>query len=53
MSTFSQIYRNTRMPASNPCEKCKRSATCDQICIERARWWDRAMEKIRRVLKCS
>lgn len=50
MSTFSEIYWNTRPPSSDPCKKCPKSNVCDSVCIARARWWDRAMEKIRRKL---
>lgn len=38
------------LPARNPCEECTQRSWCDRICYVRARWWDAAMEKIRRAL---
>lgn len=31
--TFSQIYKNTRLPTSNPCKKCGSAAERDRVCI--------------------
>lgn len=45
--TFSEIYKNTRMPTSNPCKKCGSAAERDRVCIARARWWDAVMKKLR------
>ena len=50
MSTLSEIYRNTRPPDSDPCERCPQASRCDVICIQRARWWDVAMKKLKEVL---
>lgn len=49
--SFANTYQNTRPPTSDPCEKCPKAEDCDQICIQRARWWDAQMEKIRRKLE--
>lgn len=42
--------KSARPQNVSPCEWCKIAKTCNQICIERARWWDKSMEKIRRNL---
>lgn len=49
--TFSEIYKNTRMPTSNPCEKCRNAAECDRAYIARSRWWDAVMKKIGKQVK--
>ena len=53
MSNLSKIYWSTRPPVSDPCEKCKNLEECDAICINRARWWDVRMEKIRKELEAN
>lgn len=50
MSTLSQIYKNTRPPTSDPCEKCPNAEICNAICIQRARWWDVQIAKLRKEL---
>lgn len=49
--TFSEIYKNTRMPTSNPCKKCGSAAERDRVCIARARWWDAGVMKISKQVK--
>ena len=48
--SFPNTYQNTRPPTSNPCDTCKRKDDCDGICIQRARWWDAQMKKLRKEL---
>lgn len=48
--TLHDIYTGTRPPRANPCDTCKNKDDCDSICIQRGRWWDAQMEKLRKEL---
>lgn len=43
-------YRKAPMPESNPCGGCRLAKRCTKWCPSRAKWWDKKMEEVRRLV---
>lgn len=47
---WGNAYRKASMPEANPCGGCRLAKRCTKWCPSRAKWWDKKMEEVRRLV---